>query len=112
MVFLGSDEGEEPALGVLLLLGRRRRRGRLVDLAAVLLLAAAADAAAGVVGEAVLPELLPDEPVVDEGRSPEVGQRQPRQEQQLQLVPDRYPESEKQSKPPQKSNKKSGHGLA
>ena len=87
MILLGADEGEEPSLGVLLVLGRRRE-GLL--LAAVLLLARA-HAAAGVGGEAVLPELVPDEPVVDEGRSPEVGQRQPRQEQQLQLVPDRYP---------------------
>ena len=88
MILLGPDEGEELVLGVLLLLGGRR--GRLLLLAAVLLLAHAG-AAAGVGGEPVLPELVPDEPVVDEGRSPEVGQRQPRQEQQLQLVPDRYP---------------------
>lgn len=39
----------------------------------------------------VLPQLLPDEPVVDEGRAPEVRQDQPRRQQQLRLVPQRYP---------------------
>lgn len=75
---LGRDEGEELALGLVLVLGRRRRR-------LVILLAAAG-------GEAVLPELLPHELVIDERGAPEVGEHQPRDEQKLQLVPNRDPE--------------------
>jgi hypothetical protein len=85
---LGGDEGEELAHGLLLVLGRRGWR-------LVVLLTLAAGAAAG--GEAVLPELLPDELVVDEGRAPEVGEHQPRDEQQLQLVPNRDPENQFQA---------------
>lgn len=81
---LGGDEGEELALGLLLVLGRRR--GRLV------ILLAAADAAGAAGGEAVLPELLPHELVVDERSAPEVREHQPRDEQQLQLVPNRNPD--------------------
>lgn len=84
---LGCDESEELALGLVLILGRRRRR-RL----AVVLLAGAPDG-----GEAVLPELLPHELVVDERGAPEVGEHQPRDEQQLQLVPNRDPETNKQT---------------
>jgi hypothetical protein len=39
----------------------------------------------------VLPDLLPDELLVDEGGAPELRQHQPRHEQQLHLVPYRYP---------------------
>uniref|UniRef100_A0A0A9HLC6 Uncharacterized protein n=1 Tax=Arundo donax TaxID=35708 RepID=A0A0A9HLC6_ARUDO len=40
---------------------------------------------------AVLPELLPDELLVDEGSALELREHQPRHEQQLHWVPDRYP---------------------
>jgi len=85
MILLGCDESEELALGLVLILGRRRRR----RLAVVLLTAGAVGG-----GEAVLPELLPHELVVDERGAPEVGERQPRDEQQLQLVPNRDPVDE------------------
>lgn len=74
MILLGRDEGEELVLGLVLVLGRRRRR---------------LDGAGG--GEAVLPELLAHELVVDEGGAPEVGEHEPRDEQQLELVPDGDP---------------------
>lgn len=77
---LGRDEGEELVLGLVLVLGRRRRR---------------LDGAGG--GEAVLPELLAHELVVDEGGAPEVGEHEPRDEQQLELVPDGDPERNEQS---------------
>lgn len=80
---LGRDEGEELALGLLLVLGRRRGRRPVV------LLAAGRRGAAG--GEAVLPQLLAHELVVNERRAPEVGEHQPRDEQQLQLIPDWNP---------------------
>ena len=40
---------------------------------------------------AVLPELVPDELLVDEGGALELRQHQPRHEQQLHGVPDGYP---------------------
>ena len=42
----------------------------------------------------VLPQLLPDELVVDEGRAPELRQDQPRHQQRFRLVPQRYPVKE------------------
>jgi hypothetical protein len=39
----------------------------------------------------VLPQLISDEPVVDEGGAPELRQNQPRHEQQLHPVPQRDP---------------------
>ena len=44
----------------------------------------------------VLPQLLPDELVVDEGGASELRQHQPRHQQQLRLVPQRYPAREGQ----------------
>lgn len=81
---LGCDESEELALELVLVLRQRRRR-----LAIVLLAGVAAGAANG---ETVLQELLPHELVVDERGAPEIGEHQPRDEQQLQLVPNRDPE--------------------
>lgn len=83
---LGRDEGEELVLGLVLVLGRRRRRRRRRR---------QLDGAGG--GEAVLPELLAHELVVDEGGAPEVGEHEPRDEQQLELVPDGDPERNEQS---------------
>ena len=40
-------------------------------------------------------QLLPDELVVDEGGAPELRQHQPRHQQQLRLVPQRYPAKER-----------------
>lgn len=80
---LGRDEGEELVLGLVLVLGRRRRRRR------------RRRRLGG--GEAVLPELLAHELVVDEGGAPEVGEHEPRDEQQLELVPDGDPERNEQS---------------
>ena len=78
---LGVTKARKLALGLLLVLGRRGWR-------LVVLLDIAAGADTG--GEAVLLELLPDdELVVDEDRAHEVGEHQPRDEQQLQLIPNR-----------------------
>jgi len=81
MILLGVTKARKLALGLLLVLGRRGWR-----LVVLLDLAAGADTG----GEAVLLELLPDdELVVDEDRAHEVGEHQPRDEQQLQLIPNR-----------------------
>jgi len=42
----------------------------------------------------VLPQLLPDELVVDEGGAPELRQDQPRHQEQFRLIPQRYPAKE------------------
>ena len=94
-VTAGGDGPELPARG-----HADPRCGRgcwaaLLLAAAAAVVVVAAGAAAG--GEAVLPELLPDELIVDEGRAPEVGEHQPRDEQQLQLVPNRDPENQFQA---------------
>lgn len=83
---LGRDEGEELVLGLVLVLGRRRRRRRRRR---------QLDGAGG--GEAVLPKLLAHELVVDEGGAPEAGEHEPRDEQQLQLVPNGDPGTDRQT---------------
>ena len=79
-------------------LGVRERAHTYLEVEGVRLVVVGAGAMAVAIAQPhpVLPQLLPDELVVDEGGAPELRQHQPRHQQQLRLVPQRYPAREGQ----------------